>query len=165
MTLGPVQLLAIGYDTDATFRGEALRELRKLMEHDIVRLIDLLVVHHNDDGTFTKVEISDSAELAKLGAVAGALLGLGAAGEEGIAAGGEAGVAAVAEGSLFESAEVWYLADAIPAGMTAAIAVLEHRWAVPLRDAIARSGGVALADQWIHPDDLVAIGIEARGAA
>jgi uncharacterized membrane protein len=162
MTLGPVQLLAIGYDTDATFRGEALRELGKLIEHDVVRLVDLLVVHRNDDGSFTRIEVVDSAELAKLGAVAGALLGLGAAGEEGIEAGAEAGAA---EGSLFETGEVWYLADAIPAGMTAAIAVLEHRWAIPLRDAIARSGGVALADEWVHPEDLIATGIEQRGAA
>ena len=43
--------------------------------------------------------------------------------------------------------------------MTAAIAVLEHRWAIPLRTAIADAGGVAL-DRWLHPQDLLAVGAE-----
>ena len=141
-----------------------LDEIKKLMDHDIVKLIDLLVVHKNDDGTFDKVEISDIEELTKLGATAGALLGFGEAGEEGAEVGAVAGAEAVAGGSMFDETQVWYVADAIPAGMTAAIAVLEHRWAIPLREAIARSGGVALADEWIHPEDLVALGIEAAAA-
>jgi hypothetical protein len=45
--------------------------------------------------------------------------------------------------------------------MSAAIAVIEHRWAIPLRDAVIASGGVALADEWLHPQDLVAVGIAA----
>jgi hypothetical protein len=45
--------------------------------------------------------------------------------------------------------------------MAAAIAVLEHTWAIPLRNAIMNAGGMALADEWIHPMDLVAAGIEA----
>ena len=69
-------------------------------------------------------------------------------------------VGAVDEGSVFDEEQVWYIADAIPEGMSAGIAVLEHRWAIPLRDAIAASGGVALADEWLHPD-LVALGIAA----
>ena len=56
--------------------------------------------------------------------------------------------------------EVWYIADSIPPGMTAAIVILEHRWAIPLRNAIANAGGVALADKWLHPQDLLAVGAE-----
>jgi len=162
MAFGPVQVLVVGYGEDATFAGEALEELKKLREHDIVRVIDLLFVHKNDDGSVDKVELTDAAELTELGAIAGALIGFGAAGEEGAELGAVAGAEAMAEeGSMFDDAEVWYIADAIPAGMSAAIAVLEHRWAVPLREAITRSGGVALADEWIHPEDLIAAGIEA----
>ena len=51
--------------------------------------------------------------------------------------------------------EVWYVADAIPPGTSAAVAILEHRWAIPLRDAIEAAGGQALADAWLHPSDLV----------
>jgi hypothetical protein len=53
------------------------------------------------------------------------------------------------------------VADVIPDGSIAAIALIEHRWAIPLRDAVVRAGGVALADEWIHPEDLVALGAAA----
>ena len=74
--------------------------------------------------------------------------------------GAEAGAELGDEGTLFDDEEVWYIADAIPEGMTAAIAVLEHRWAIPLRNAIADAGGVALTDKWLHPQDLLAVGAE-----
>jgi hypothetical protein len=48
--------------------------------------------------------------------------------------------------------------------MSAGIAVLEHRWAIPLREAVTAAGGVALADEWLHPEDLVALGLEAAAA-
>jgi uncharacterized membrane protein len=158
--MGPVQILVVGFDEDAQFKGEALAELERLSEADIVRVIDLLVVDKNDDGSVEKVEISDEHELTKLGALAGALIGFGAAGEEGAEVGAEAGAGLGDEGTVFDDAEVWYLADAIPAGSTAAICLLEHRWAIPLRNAIAGAGGVALADKWLHPQDLLAAGAE-----
>jgi hypothetical protein len=161
MAMGPIQVLVIGFGEDAAFEGEALAELKRLREHDIVRLVDVLFVRKNADGTIDKIELADEAELMQLGAVAGALVGFGAAGEEGAEAGAQAGAAALAGGELYDESQVWYIADAIPAGMAATIAVLEHRWAIPLRDAIWRAGGIALADEWIHPQDLIAAGMEA----
>ncbi len=161
MALGPVQLLVVGYGEDAVFDGTVLDELHRLSEHDIVRLVDLLVVTKDVDGNVAQVEISDRPELQKYGAVAGALLGLGAAGEEGMAIGAEAGAEAMADGKMYDPDEVWLLAEEIPPGMTAAIAMLEHRWAIPMRDAVLRNGGVVLADEWIHPEDLVRYGAEA----
>jgi uncharacterized membrane protein len=160
MAMGPVQVLIIGFGEDAEFKGEALEELKRLRDHDIVRVIDLLVVHHNEDGTADTVEIADHKELAELGAIAGALIGFGAAGEEGAEAGAEAGAQLGDKDELYDDAEVWYVADAIPRGTTAAIVILEHRWAVPLRNAITNAGGVALADRWLHPQDLLAVGAE-----
>ena len=60
------------------------------MEHDVVRLIDLLFLRRQDDDTIEKIEITDDAELNKLGAVVGAFIGYGAAGEEGAEVGAEA---------------------------------------------------------------------------
>ncbi|HSP90662.1 MAG TPA: hypothetical protein VLN08_07145 [Vicinamibacterales bacterium] len=161
MAMGPVEVLVIGFGEDAEFKGEALEELQRLREAEIVRLIDLLFVRKNTDGTVDKIELTDSEELVKMGAVAGALIGFGAAGEEGAEVGAVAGAAAMADGTLYDDAQIWYIADAIPEGTAAAIAVIEHRWAIPLRDAVRRAGGVALADEWIHPLDLIAAGIEA----
>ncbi|MEI6452910.1 MAG: DUF6325 family protein [Actinomycetes bacterium] len=161
MAMGPVQVLVVGFGADAEFKGAGLEELKKLRDHDIVRVIDLIVVHKNDDGSIDKIEITDDEEIAKLGAFAGALIGFGAAGEEGAEVGAVVGAeAALEEGSVYDDEEVWYLADAIPEGFTAAIAVLEHRWAIPLRNAVMETGGVLLTDKWLHPQDLLAIGAE-----
>ena len=158
MAMGPVQVLVVGFGPDAEFKGEALDQLRLLREQDIVRVIDLLVVHHREDGTVEKLEIADHEELAEFGAIAGALIGFGAAGEEGAEVGAEAGAELGDADELYDDAEVWCIADSIPAGMTAAIVILEHRWAIPLRNAIANAGGVALSDKWLHPQDLLAVG-------
>ena len=116
MAMGPVQVLVVGFGPDAEFKGEALDQLRLLREQDIVRVIDLLVVHHKEDGTVEKIEIADHAELAELGALAGALIGFGAAGEEGAEAGAEAGAELGDKDELYDDAEVWYIADSIPRG-------------------------------------------------
>ena len=163
MEFGPVQLLVVGFE-DGKFSGEILAELRRLREHDVVRLIDLIFVARGEDGEFEAVELSDlpAEEAEAFGALAGALLGLGAAGEEGMEAGALAGAEAVDErGSVLDPDDVWYLADEIPPGTSAGIALLEHRWAIPLRNAILDNDGVILADEWIHPDDLVRYGAEA----
>jgi uncharacterized membrane protein len=160
MPFGPVQLLTVGFD-DPHFTGAALDELKRLRDHDIVRLVDLLVVAKDEDGHVAKIEIADRPELEEYGTLVGAFLGLGAAGEEGMIAGAEAGAEAMEDGKMYSEEDVWVLADQIPSGMAAAICVLEHRWAVPLRDAISNAGGVVLADEWIHPEDLVRYGAEA----
>ena len=160
MALGPVQLLTVGFD-EPNFTGAIIDEVNRLRAHDIVRLIDVLVVAKDDDGNVTQIEISDRPELEKYGAVVGALLGLGAAGEEGAAAGAVAGAEAMADGKMYDSDEVWVLADEIPPGTTAAICMLEHRWAIPLREAIMDAGGTVLVDEWVHPEDLVRYGAEA----
>jgi uncharacterized membrane protein len=159
MTFGPMQVLVVGFG-GTEFTGTIATELRRLREHDIVRLVDLLVVRKEDDGTVSALETSDltEAESTQLGAFAGALIGYGAAGEEGAEIGAAAGAAAAEDGVTMLEDEVWFLADTIPPGTTAAIAVLEHRWAIPLRDAIERAGGAGLADAWLHPADLVALG-------
>jgi len=48
----------------------------------------------------------------------------------------------------------WSLADAIPTGGTAAVALIEHLWAAPPRDAIRRSGGTALEETWLAREDV-----------
>ena len=156
---GPVQILVIGFQ-DGRFSGAILDELRRLREHDIVRLVDLLFVTKDADGEITALETSDltKGEFRDLGALAGALIGVGAAGTAGLEPGAAAGAEAMAAGTVFDQEEVWEVADAIPAGSSAALALLEHRWAIPLRDAIADAGGLTVADEWVHPRDLVAAG-------
>ena len=159
MEFGPVQMLVLEFDWER-LRGEILPELERLREKDIIRLVDLVVVEKSESGEVTALETSDltADEATEYGAVVGALVGFGAAGEAGAVIGAGAGAEAAQESTLGDGADVWYVADAIPAGSIAAIALIEHRWAIPLRDAVGRAGGVALADEWIHPEDLVGLG-------
>ena len=155
---GPVQIMVVGF-RETNFQGEVLAELKRLKELDIVRLVDLVVVTKDTGGEIIGVELSDltTEETAELGAIAGALVGLGMDGEDGAEAGAIAGAEAT-EGGILGEEEMWSIADSIPLGTTAAVALIEHRWAIPLRDAIRDAGGVPLADSWIHPEDLVALG-------
>jgi uncharacterized membrane protein len=158
---GPVQILVVGLGT-TELKGEILAEFRRLRDLDIVRLIDLVAVAKDTDGEIAAVELSDLTpeETAQFGAIAGALIGLGMAGEEGAEAGAVAGAEAAmeSEGEFLGDEVMWSIADTIPLGTTAGVALIEHRWAIPLRDAIRRAGGRALADTWLHPEDLIAVG-------
>ena len=158
---GPVQIMVVGFEKP-DFQGEVIAELRRLREADMIRVIDLVVVAKDDDDEVVAVEHSDfsAEESAEFGALAGALIGLGADGEEGAEAGAIAGAEAGEDGILGEEA-AWSIADAIPPGTVAAVALIEHRWAIPLRDAIRAAGGFPLADTWVHPEDLVAFGAAA----
>jgi uncharacterized membrane protein len=155
---GPVQIMVVGFK-ETNFQGQVLDELKRLTDEGIVRLVDLAVVSKDAAGEIAAVELSglSAEESAELGALAGAMIGLGMDGEEGMEEGALAGAEAAEEGFIGEEA-VWSIADAIPEDTTAAVALIEHRWAIPLRDAIRSAGGIPLADSWIHPEDLVAFG-------
>jgi uncharacterized membrane protein len=165
MVVGPVQVLVVGFGEDR-FTGEIIPELERLREHDVIRMIDLLLVHKNEGGDLTVLEHSDlnREERMEFGAFVGALVGFGAGGEDEAEEAAIAGAAEFESGQMFDDADVWYLADAIPEGTSAAIALIEHRWAIPLREKIRAAGGVPLADQWVHPEDLIAIGLAAAEA-
>lgn len=160
-TMGPVQMMVLGF-AEPDFTGKIAAELDRLREHDLVRVIDALVVHKDDDGEISALQVSDLTrdEAMEMGAIAGALVGLGEGDEEAVLEGAVLGAEEGADGHLIPDEEVWYAADVIPNGSAAAIILLEHLWAVPLRDSIIDAGGVALADEWIHASDLIEIGIE-----
>ena len=169
MPLGPVQLLVVGFDRP-DFSGEVLAELERLRENDVVRVIDLLVVHKGADGVLQRLHHSDLAagEAEGVGAVVGALIGLGVAAKDEAESRAPLGATRVeAEGShVSAEEEYWSLEEAIPNDSAAAIVLIEHRWAIGTREAIRAAGGVPVADAWIHPADLVAAGlIDAEDAA
>jgi uncharacterized membrane protein len=167
MAIGPVQLVVLGFN-QPDFRGEILAEFDRLRDNDVVRVIDGLAVHKDAEGEITTIKRSDlgGKEAAEFGAVVGALIGLGAAGLEGAKAGAEAGAAAAEEGvDILDDEEIWDVIDDIPNDSAAAVILLEHRWALPLRDAIRRAGGFHVADGFVHPEDLVAVGLLAAEEA
>jgi len=161
MAIGPVQLIVLGFN-HPDFHGEIIAELERLRESDTVRVIDALAVHKDAEGEIEVAHLSNLTkdEAVELGSKIGALIGLGIEGEHGLEAGAVAGAEAAADGvQVFSDEEAWDVLEDIPTDSAAALVLLEHHWAVPLRDAIARAGGFRLSDGFISPLDLVALGL------
>ena len=161
MAIGPVQLIVLGFN-HPNFHGEVIAELERLRESDTVRVIDALAVYKDQAGEIEVEHLSNltQEEAIELGTKIGALIGLGIDGEEGVEAGAEAGAEMAAEGiNFFGDADEWDVLEDIPNDSAAALILLEHHWAVPLRDAIARAGGFRVSDGFISPLDLVGIGL------
>jgi uncharacterized membrane protein len=169
MAIGPVQLIVLGFN-HPEFHGEIIEELEKLRESDTVRVIDALAVHKDAEGEIEVAHLSNLSleEATELGTKVGALIGLGIEGEEGMEIGAEAGAESVAEGNgvhVFDDEEAWDVLEEIPNDSAAALVLIEHHWAVPLRDAIARAGGFRISDGFISPLDLIEIGLLSRAEA
>jgi uncharacterized membrane protein len=161
MAIGPVQLVVLGF-SEPDFHGEIIAELEKLHDSGTVRVIDSLVVYKDAEGELEVEHLSNLTrdEAIEVGSKIGALIGLGIEGEEGMDAGADAGAQLAAdEGVHIFGDEEWDVIDDIPNDSAAALILLEHHWAVPLRDAIARAGGFRISDGFISPLDLVAVGM------
>ena len=161
MAVGPVQLITLGFP-NPDFHGEIIAELERLRESDTVRVIDALAVYKDDAGDVEVVHLSNLSreEAVELGTVIGTLIGLGEDGEEGAEAGAVAGAEAAADGfTPLGGIDDWDILEDIPNGSAAALILLEHQWAVPLRDAVARAGGYRISDGFISPLDLIEAGL------
>ena len=161
MAIGPVQLIVLGFQ-HPNFHGEVIEELERLRESDTVRVIDALAVHKDAEGEIEVAHLSNLTkdEAIELGTKIGALIGLGIEGEAGLEAGAAAGAEAAEQGfEVFDDEDAWDVIEEIPNDSAAALLMIEHHWAVPLRDAIARAGGFRISDGFISPVDLVAIGL------
>jgi uncharacterized membrane protein len=163
MAIGPVQLLVLGFN-QPDFHGEIIAELERLRASDTVHVIDSLAVYKGPDGDLEVEHLSNltEQEAVEMGSKIGALIGLGIEGEEGMEAGALAGAEMAAEQGgvhVFTEEEGWDVLEDIPADSAAALILLEHHWAIPLRDAIARAGGFRITDGFISPLDLIDIGL------
>lgn len=135
---GPIQVLVVGFDGLA-FSGEVMAELDRLREEGTARLIDGLLVERAEDGTLQTLPLPDGAPPG-LGEVAAGILG--STGPQG------------PEPDEPDGA-TWSLADAVPVGTTAAVALIEHVWATRLGEAIARAGGRPLEETWLDREDVL----------
>jgi uncharacterized membrane protein len=156
-----VQLIVLGF-SEPDFHGEIVAELERLRESDTVRVIDALAVHKDADGEIEVQHLSNLSkdEAIELGSKVGALIGLGIEGDAGLEAGAAAGAEVGADGiHAFSDEDAWDVLEDIPNDSAAALLLIEHHWAVGLRDAIARAGGFRVSDGFISPLDLVEIGL------
>jgi uncharacterized membrane protein len=162
MAIGPIQIIAFKFGADAEFRGEILAELENLRGQGLIRVVDLLFVRHEGDSLLElQYDNLSEDERVEFGVVIGALLGYGAGGEEGAIVGAVEGALAADESILGMSADdVRDIADRLEPGESAAILLFEHTWAIPLRDAIRRTGGQPVAQAFLTPEAVMLVGAE-----
>ncbi len=159
--MGPLQLFVIGFEAP-TPDGRVIEALLDASDSGVVRIVDFLGVYKDPEGEVVAAELSELSldEAMTYGAWVGGLIGLGMGGEEAALLGAEAG-ALISEQEyeygLDEEALESIAAD-IPAGGAALLVVLEHTWAIPLRDALRSQGGILIAQDFLNPETLIALG-------
>ena len=131
--LGPVDYLVVEFPAGASnFTGEMARELIALVDAGTIRLIDVLILTKNEDGTVDATELSDIEELGELQAV-------------------EAQLA-----ELLAEDDVIQLAAAMEPGSVAGVLIWENLWAAPFAAAARRSGGQLVANGRIPIQAIIA---------
>jgi Family of unknown function (DUF6325) len=139
--LGPVDYLVVEFPAGASsFTGEMAAELIALSDAGTIRVIDVLILTKNEDGSVDAAELSDIAELGPLQAL-------------------EAQLA-----ELLAEEDVLHLAASMDPGSVAGVLIWENVWAAPFASAVRRSGGQLIADGRI-PIQAIIASIAADAAA
>jgi hypothetical protein len=152
--LGPVQILLIGIDADGA-DGMLAAELQDLRTQEGIRVLDVLHVRRGYDDEVRRLDPVEPE--GHSGDLVEALLVVDPDEPE------PPGERRLRIGRRDEDA--WFLADRLPCGAAAAILLIEHRWAIPLREAAAEFEAEIFGDAWVHPRDLVAARLRASGHA
>ena len=140
-SLGPVDYIVVEFPAGASnFTGEMAKELLALVDAGAIRVIDVLILTKNEDGTVDPMELSDVGELGDLQEL-------------------EAELA-----ELLAAEDVEHLAAAMEPGSTAGVLIWENLWAAPFASAAHRSGGQLIANGRI-PIQAIIASIEADEAS
>src|SRR6187200_697785 len=138
--LGPVDYVVVEFPAGAkNFTGEMAAELLKLVDAGTIRIVDVLILDKNEDGSVDATELSDVEELGELRAL-------------------EAQLA-----ELLAADDVAHLAAAMDPGSTAGVLIYENLWAAPFASAARRAGGQLIANGRI-PIQAILASIEADEA-
>lgn len=165
---GPVQMWLIGLDNDK-LKGQIASALHRASAKGDIRVLDVLAIQKTKEGGVVSLGASDLTpdQRQEYGAIIGALMGFGATGtEEGMEAGAEIGAERFATRNFgLSGADIQAIAADVPPGTTALMALIEHRWALGLKDAVEQAGGVVLATGMVRPEELIAYGANLADAA
>jgi DNA-binding NarL/FixJ family response regulator len=145
---GPLQVIAVGFGPGADFEGRILAELDRLQGRGVLRLLDLLLVAKDDDGTIRQLVVGDDEDF---GALLASVVPLDAAGVVTASDDGGAG---------FDPGDAWALAESLSPGTALAFLLVEHGWAESLFDAIAETGGELVGEGFLTADARLIVGAE-----
>jgi uncharacterized membrane protein len=166
-TLGPIHLVVVGLHNE-NLKGQIAQALQDASSKGVIRILDALAVQKTADGRIISLGATDLTPEQRevYGALVGALLGLGMTdSEEGAQLGAELGASAFAERNFgLSQQDIRAIAQDIPPDRTLLLVLFEHRWAIPLKEAILSADGEMFAQGIVRPESLIAVGAE-LGAA
>lgn len=161
--LGPIQLLAVGFETNEKFKGDIQRELDEVRSRGVIRLLDMLFVMKDEDGNILTIEDTDltSEEEVEVGTLISKMIGLEEGGSEGVE---ETEKSAESSYGLAIK-DIMDVVDRIESGTSAGLLLIEHVWAAGLKQAIREAGGYPIAQGFLTPEAMIMIGKEAEAIA
>ena len=166
MTLGPIQLIAIEFDSLDRLQGHILDEIDDLIPLSAVRILDVLFVAKEENGDLVALEMGEMGEEAgdeALGTLIGQLMGFSFEGDEDES---WAPTGIDDESPIgFGPADIERIGDDLAPGTGAALLLVEHRWAAGVRDAVIEAGGRMVAQGFLTPTGLLLIGAELAATA
>jgi Family of unknown function (DUF6325) len=142
VTLGPLEYIVIGFQ-GTKFDGSIAREIEKVVDKKIIRLVDVVFVGRDADGRALVVEI-DAKEDPRFAAFAPILADRMA---------------------LFTPEDVAMIAESLPPDTAGLALLFEHRWAEDLKDAMAAAGGFLVNRVVVPPEVLEEVSAELEAAA
>jgi uncharacterized membrane protein len=167
MAIGPIQLVAIGFKPTDRSQRRIRRELQDLHCRGAIRVIDVLLVKKDSEGTITRLEGAQlsNGKLGPDGQALGILIGLDSP-DSAISPGTDVGALAFAEHNYgLSRRDIMDIAERLAPGTAAALLLLEHPWALRLRAAVHAAGGGMLAQGFLTPAALLWIGDDAQTIA
>ncbi len=142
MTLGPLEYLVIGFDGDR-FDGSIAREIEKVVDKGIIRLVDVVFITREANGGSIIVELSNTDD-PRFASFAPLLAQMRA---------------------LFTPEDLEAIADSLPLGSAGLALLFEHRWAEDIKDAIAAAGGFLVRRDVVPPEVLAEVSAELEAAS
>jgi hypothetical protein len=131
--LGPVDYMVVEFPAGAkNFTGEMAAELAKLVDAGTIRIVDILILDKNEDGSVDATEFSDIEQLGEMQSIAAELA------------------------DLLAAEDVDHLAASMEPGSTAGVLIWENLWAAPFASAARRSGGQLIANGRIPIQAIIA---------
>ncbi len=146
---GPLQVIAVSFSPASDFQARVLTEVDRLQGRGVLRLLDVIFVAKNEDGTVEPVVVGGDDDL---GALLSSILPLGGGGL--VEPTGGAGTSGSA------MADAWALAESLVPGTALALLLVEHGWAQALFDVVSESGGALLGEGFLTAEAGMVVGAE-----
>ena len=146
---GPLQVIAVSFSPGSDFQARVLAEVDRLQGRGVLRLLDVIFVAKNEDGTIEPVVVGGDDDF---GALLSSILPLGGGGL--VEPTGDVG------SSGFALDDAWALAESLLPGTALALLLVEHGWAQALFDAVTESGGALLGEGFLTAEAGLVVGAE-----